>query len=888
MSKSYNKANITVENDNLLIRFNFNKSKFDEIKTLRHANYDKTAKCWRLPIEFLNKLEKLKSFRPENATYEFDRELLIRRADQLTEEKDKIRNLITQNPYSVPIGLILKADLPVYFCLLKSQPGVALKIPRFSKLKSKIQDIPGIAYIKSENAFYLPTHYLNILIKKLKKSKVAFAVETELANLLKSGAKFRNQALAGDILNYDQLRNSLLMPIVTYDSNANCYKLLNWHTEQLRYLIPWIENFKDRKNLSFRLNANELLKLLEQAELNNITIWLDQMAHKNLYENYNNKTLFFSNFDLCFYSTTKRKIIFLFKSSLINQVPDILLKDAVIEEYPILTHYTAFLINFNKLREIHEVVLKWASEKQYSLFITRELYKLLELAEQNQQRLARQEYFKTLKDIKIESENEFYNSKLFPHQRVAVSWLLETPRALLGDDMGLGKTLSVLATYNILKEKEEIDFVCIVCPFSLVKNWQNEANNWFDNIFIASLPTSAKAQVNFFRDFRPNLNAQGLVINFETFRLNRIYSEIEKIAKNHRVWLVIDESQRVKNAKSKAFEALATVSKQSLRCTLLSGTPTPKDLTDIWSQMYLLDQGERLGTNFYDWLKDVAELGTKWSDFAVKKFIPEKVEYVKSRVHELLLRRKKEDVVNLPEKIFSTRDIELKGNQFEKYEEVRKELLLRINALDGTEYVKEIKNVMEEFLRAVQIASNPRLVDPSWTGEPAKFTELDEIVNEVIYGQDDKIVIWTNYVNNVLELVERYKDFDTRPFYGAISKTERDKTITCFQNETKKARILVAVPAAGGVGITLTAARTAVYIDKTWNAEHWLQSVDRIHRIGQTGTVNIISLQACLIDYLISKSLTKKTLAQKDLIDNEEFITMDAYPHITELKDALR
>jgi SNF2 family DNA or RNA helicase len=136
--------------------------------------------------------------------------------------------------------------------------------------------------------------------------------------------------------------------------------------------------------------------------------------------------------------------------------------------------------------------------------------------------------------------------------------------------------------------------------------------------------------------------------------------------------------------------------------------------------------------------------------------------------------------------------------------------------------------------------------------------ELDEIVHEVVHEQGQKIVIWTNYLANVSELCERYKRFGAAPFSGEVSAADREKTVRAFQDESTEPRILVAIPAAGGVGITLTAAQTAVYVDKTWNAEHWMQSVDRIHRIGQRGTVNVLSLLGCKVDEIIHWNLRRK------------------------------
>ena len=195
---------------------------------------------------------------------------------------------------------------------------------------------------------------------------------------------------------------------------------------------------------------------------------------------------------------------------------------------------------------------------------------------------------------------------------------------------------------------------------------------------------------------------------------------------------------------------------------------------------------------------------------------------------------------------------------------------MRVSKADGSEFVRQIDSILEEYLRAVQAASNPRLIDESWQGEPAKFLELDEIVREIVEERDGKIVIWTNYLRNVAELVKRYEKLGSSGFSGEVPPAKRAETISCFQSGAgSPLRVLVAVPAAGGVGITLTAAQTAVYVEKTWNAEHWMQSVDRIHRIGQSGTVNIISLSASAVDELIHWNLRRKEKAQAKVLGDK-------------------
>jgi SNF2 family DNA or RNA helicase len=504
----------------------------------------------------------------------------------------------------------------------------------------------------------------------------------------------------------------------------------------------------------------------------------------------------------------------------------------------------------------------------------------------------RASFFGSLEDVAAEQVGGLELSearRLFPHQRVAIEWLKEFPTAFLGDDMGLGKTLSVLSFFATLQRTEGYDLLLVVCPNSLTRNWVREATTWFPHMK-ATVLTGDKAE----KAWTLRLLTEGtvpcdvFVTNYEGARLDYVTPELVQVASKRKTLLCVDESQRVKNHQAKTFKALSSIAPHCARRVLLSGTPTPKDVTDLWAQMKLLDGGKRFGKSFYKWLGTIAELGTEYSEFAVKKFNDYEVNESIYRAQEIMLRRRKEKVIDLPAKTFSLREIELTGSQRERYDEIREGLILRMRSTSGEQFVREITNILEEYLRAVQVASNPRLIDPEWKGDPAKFLELDEIVTEVVREQGQKIVIWTNYLGNIRELVERYKDLGAAPFSGEVSAADREKTVRAFQNE-ETPRVLVAVPAAGGVGITLTAAQTAVYIDKTWNAEHWMQSVDRIHRIGQRGTVNVISLLSCKVDAMIHWNLRRKEQGQANVLGDNGPIdpSLRGAPTRKELLEAL-
>jgi SNF2 family DNA or RNA helicase len=476
--------------------------------------------------------------------------------------------------------------------------------------------------------------------------------------------------------------------------------------------------------------------------------------------------------------------------------------------------------------------------------------------------------------------------KLYPHQRTAVEWFVEIGHGLLGDDMGLGKTISVLASFSELRWKGDVEKMVIVCPNSLVKNWLKEAKVWLPNLRFETPPKGATFRRSFFRKLQSYDYCDAVVVNFESFRSPQVLTPLMEWVQSHETFLCIDESQRAKNPQSKSFEALRKIAPHARRRILLSGTPAPRDLSDLWTQIFLIDLGERFGGDFFRWLDNIAVLGNRYSKMAVLEYKEREVERVKLRVREVLLRRRKEQVVNLPEKIFSTRYIEMSGSQKRRYDEVCKSLRVRMTSMNGKAFYRDIDNTLEEFLRAVQIASNPRLVDETYSDTPAKFRELDQLLEELVEEQEEKVVVWTNYLGNVRELVKRYGKYGARAFSGEQGVHERDEAVEQFQERKSTCRVLIAVPAAGGVGITLTAAKTAIYLDKTWNGEHWLQSIDRVHRIGQEGVVHIVSLESGRVDALISSNLDRKELFLRELLDGEASRD-ELYPSREELLEAL-
>lgn len=867
------------------IDFRYTPERVQAVKATKGARFSPDDKSWSVPLELLGEILARPGFSGESVV----NALGPREVEVL--DTPTAFGLLKQDPFALAEQAI--AALPLELVVRLNAEKRRLRVlPRVgSKAEKIVRKVRGALYSSVDSAYSVPTVELPQLLKKLRDEQLLFAVDSIAGAALAGSSALRRKILeTPEGWSADDLAAALLTPFVTEVlSSAEGFRPCFFTAEQFKaaFVAPGRASKKGllsldgrgllalsalRGSLPFPIYftresasyvAQRRAALLSEAQEQSGP--LDDVAADVLEVPLLFKTLSSGRGALLLRLAPDSELRGVFVDALSEclstkyakgqeqicaEVPDSLLPVLVTE--------------ISRLCEVHGL----SSVPRSASF-----ERLLAECEGRTRLRERCAYFAGLEDVACEEltglEAEEAH-RLFPHQRSAVQFLIETPYSFLADDMGLGKTLSVLSAYAALRRTDGYQLLLVVCPNSLVRNWLREAAMWFPQLRAAAISGDKNQKAWALRLLSSGSSEQEVVIvNYEGVRLPYVTSELRRITSERRTLLCLDESQRVKNHAAKTFKAITEIAPGCARRVLLSGTPTPKDVSDLWAQVKILDNGERFGKSFYRWLAKVAELGTEFSDFAVKKWHDAEVEEAILRAQELMLRRKKEKVISLPAKTFSLREVELLGSQRERYEEIRESLMLRMRSLSGEQFVREITNILEEYLRAVQIASNPRLIDPEWKGEPAKFLELDEIVSEVVRERGEKIVVWTNYLGNVRELCQRYADLGAAPFSGEVPPSERERTVRAFQ-EADSPKILVAVPAAGGVGITLTAAQTAVYIDKTWNAEHWMQSVDRIHRIGQRGTVNVISLLGCKVDEIIHWNLRRKEQKQAVVLGDVE------------------
>jgi SWI/SNF-related matrix-associated actin-dependent regulator 1 of chromatin subfamily A len=869
-------ASVFREGHTLKIDFQYSPERVSSVKALKGARYNPNDKSWSLPRDRISDLLALRDF-PSNA-------ILNALGPEDTESllPDAALDELRGDPFLVREEVLASVALDLIVRFSPEKRRVRF-IPRFGSTAHKVlKKFPGATFSAFDNAFVIPVERIAELLKKLRDKQALFGIDSAAGAALSGSAALRKQILSNpENANADDLSATLLTPFITESKGEGAgYRPCYFTTEQFSQAFPGIRR---QAGKVFLLDDRGLLRFFARRASLPFPVWMTSEVHARIKERRDQlatelKTSSGALDDVAaeimtiplLWRTSERKraqfVVNLPKGTETRELLRTRLEETLSTEYVDLGESLTIEVPDSRLLVAVGEVDTICQQHSLGIIPRSESFDRLLSDVRNRVRLREKvAYFSTIEDVDsahLPGLPADAATRLFPHQRIAVQWLRDTPYAFLGDDMGLGKTLSVLSYFSSLKSTDYYSLLLVICPNSLSRNWAREATMWFPELRATVLAGDKAAKAWSLRLLNSRAIEQDvLVVNYEAVRLDYIAPELQKLVSERKTLLCLDESQRVKNPSAKTFKAISSISPGCDRRVLLSGTPMPKDVTDLWAQMRILDGGERFGRSYYKWLHTIAELGTEYSQFAIKNFHDAEVQESVCRVHEIMLRRRKERVVNLPPKTFSLREVELVGSQRERYDEIREGLILRMRSLSGEQFTREITNILEEYLRAVQVSSNPRLIDPEWKGEPAKFLELDEIVDEVVRQQGQKIVLWTNYLGNVSELCERYKDLGTAPFSGEVSPADREVTIRGFQSGDSPS-ILVAVPAAGGVGITLTAAQTAVYIEKTWNAEHWMQSVDRLHRIGQRGTVNIISLLSCKVDEIIHWNLRRKEQGQ--------------------------
>jgi SWI/SNF-related matrix-associated actin-dependent regulator of chromatin subfamily A-like protein 1 len=446
-----------------------------------------------------------------------------------------------------------------------------------------------------------------------------------------------------------------------------------------------------------------------------------------------------------------------------------------------------------------------------------------------------------------------------PHQEEGTQFLRERPSAALFDEQGLGKSRQLIDAIALERAAGALDGALIICPNTIKSTWADEIQRYSDLAYAVFGSGKAARRLTF-----RSLRASFYVINYEAVAAE--LPSLRALLRFKRMAIVLDESHRIKSPTARVTVAIQSLRREAARRFIMTGTPVANKPEDLWAQYFFLDDGASLGGNF--------------AEFRQRFCTPQggytRIEELRAGLNAISLRRIKEGTIELPPKTITRVSVQMAGQQLRMYDELRNSLALWIQDMSGAEILARAENILTRLVRLAQLASNPGLIDSGFGETPAKFKALDELLPAYLEDPSDKAIIWTSFVANIAQLQRRFSSFRPVTLHGEMDGESRRRAVEMFKGDLG-VRLMIANPAAAREGLTLTQARTAIYVDRTFNLVDFLQSQDRIHRLSQLKPCEIVLLVADRsIDEFIDFSLAQKhRLARYTQSDTDEIQAAD-------------
>jgi SNF2 family DNA or RNA helicase len=455
--------------------------------------------------------------------------------------------------------------------------------------------------------------------------------------------------------------------------------------------------------------------------------------------------------------------------------------------------------------------------------------------------------------------------RAFPYQLDAVEAVKGLEYAALFHEQGLGKTkIAVDLALHWLSEKI-VDTVLIITKRGLVENWRLELAS---HTHIRPGILGQDRKHNFFV-----LNSPARIVlgHFEMVRSEQ--PRLEMFLKTRRVGVILDEAQKIKTPSTALTQAFHELRKGFARRVIMTGTPVANRPEDIWSQIYFLDGGEALGEDFDAFKLDLSLDNELHQSPERQKRFADALGSVFEKLRPFSIREtKKSTGIELPDKVVRTVTTYMAPHQAKLYDSYREQARAEV-MLGGQLAQDDAEAVLKRLLRLVQVTSNPALVDESYKEEPGKVSELNRLVREAT-DDGSKVIVWTSFVQNAEWLCDRLAEYGAVRVHGELPIEVRNRAIEDFKHR-EDVSVLVATPGAAKEGLTLTVANHAIYFDRSFSLDDYLQSQDRIHRISQKRECYIWNLICddtidCWVDSLLNAKRLAAQLLQSD-INQEDY-----------------
>lgn len=451
--------------------------------------------------------------------------------------------------------------------------------------------------------------------------------------------------------------------------------------------------------------------------------------------------------------------------------------------------------------------------------------------------------------------------KFIPHdyQKHCIEKILNLPRVGLFLDMGLGKTVISLTAVRILKyERLAVRRVLVIAPKKVAEGtWGNEAGKWdhLKNLRVVKILGSEKQ-----RTAAANAVADVYVINRE----NVVW--LKDLFRND--WpfdmVIVDEASSFKNHSAKRFKALASESCRVNRMVLLTGTPTPNGLIDLWSQIFLLDGGERLEKR-YTWFRErYFEPDLRGAYGMVYSYRPKKgsEETILQKVSDICISMKADDYLDLPDIVYDTVPVILEPKAEKAYRDMERQMILELPEDEETISALSAAALSTKLLQM----SNGAVYDETGAVHRIHDCKLDAL-SEMIEGLKERgkgALVFYQFQHDRDRILQRLND------------TPKILTSTLDDNEDidawnrKEIDVLLAHPASTAYGLNLQdGGNHIIWFGLTWNYEQYVQANARLHRQGQTEPVIVHHLVSQgTRDTDVMKALDKKDQSQQFVMES--------------------
>ena len=465
-----------------------------------------------------------------------------------------------------------------------------------------------------------------------------------------------------------------------------------------------------------------------------------------------------------------------------------------------------------------------------------------------------------------------YKSKPFAHQKKALemSWDKEVFAYFM--EMGTGKSKVLIDNIAMLYNAGKINGALIVAPKGVYKNW-------FDQEIPNHMPDYIPKKVGLWRtnpnaiDLKPMFSTGAelhiLLMNVEAFSTKKGLQFAHKFLSSHNCLMGVDESTTIKNPAAKRTKNILSLRTLAKYRRILTGSPVTKSPLDLFSQCNFLDP----------WLLDQSSYYSFRTRYAICRKIQvngRQVEIVvgyrnlgelSDKIKPFSDRVLKDDCLDLPEKTYLKRTIDLSDEQRKVYNQMKKEAIAVLNGK-----MVSTATVITQLMRLHQITCGHFTANDGTVQEIKnnRIPQLMDILEEV----EGKAVIWAHYRYDIEKIVEaiskKYGPNSVVTYYGDTTTDERAVAIKKIQDPESPIRFIVGTPQTGGYGITLTGASTMIYYSNGYDLEKRQQSEARIDRIGQEKPMTYIDIMAeDTVDTKIVKSLRQKVNIATEIMGEE-------------------